>query len=294
MCQAAATRRHTCRQKGVSAISDKIHDVVEETQRYYDGPADEVYRRLWQDNVHMGTWTDPQDTLQTAMERTNHLMAQKAGITRGSEVLDVGCGYGAAGFFLAREYGCKVVGQNISEKELDLARERAKEQGLDDVCTFEYGDFHAIPSPDSSFDFIWSQEAFLHGADKRQILRECHRVLRPNGKLIISDLLVRHDVGPEDREAIYARVRSPEMWDYGDYRDALKETGFRLDLEEDWSANVAPTYGSVLSQLKEQRTALAEKVPEEQLNSTINALQLWVDSANAGKISQGFFVATAT
>ncbi len=272
-------------------MSDTIRDVVDETQRYYDGPADEIYRRLWQDNVHMGTWQDGDD-LQTAMDRTNRIMAKNAGIERGTHVLDVGCGYGATAIFLAKEYGCTVVGQNISEKELELATRRAQEAGLGDTVRFEYGDFHNIPSEDNSFDVIWSQEAFLHGADKLQILRECKRVLRPTGRLVISDLLVKRDVSQEDRQAIYERVRSPEMWDYPDYREGLEKAGFRIQVEEDWSANVAPTYGSVLEQLKAQRDNLVGKVPEEQLDRTVAALQLWVDSARAGKISQGFFVAT--
>lgn len=272
-------------------MSDTIRAVVEETQRYYDGPADEIYRRLWQDNVHMGTWSDPNDTLQTAMDRTNHIMAREAGIERNSEVLDVGCGYGATAIFLAREYGCRVVGQNISERELELAAERAEEAGLTDLVRFEYGDFHEIPSPDDSFDVIWSQEAFLHGADKDQVLSECRRVLRPGGRLVISDLLVSRDVSGEDREQIYARVRSPQMWDFPDYREGLQRAGFRIEKEEDWSANVAPTYNAVRTALIEQREALKDRVPEEQIESTINALQLWVDSARSGKIHQGFFVA---
>ncbi len=271
---------------------DAIRSVVEETQRYYDGPADEIYRRLWQDNVHMGTWSGDEDTLQTAMDRTNRIMATKAGIESDTEVLDLGCGYGASAIFLAREYGCRVVGQNISEKELSLAAQRAAEAGVDTHVRFEYGDFHNIPSEDASFDAIWSQEAFLHGADKLRILRECRRVLRPGGRILISDLLVAGDVSPEDREKIYERVRSPEMWDFPDYRQALDDAGFAINVEEDWSANVAPTYSSVLEQLKAQRHALAGVVPEEQLDRTVSALQLWVDSARAGKIRQGFFVAT--
>lgn len=275
-----------------STPADTIRRVVDETQRYYDGPADEIYRRLWQDNVHMGTWEHPDDTLQVAMDRTNHVMAKEAGIRPGVEVLDAGCGYGATAIFLAREYDCRVHGLNISERELELACERAAEAGVADRVRFDYGDFHALPVPDECVDVVWSQEAFLHGADKLQVLRECRRVLRPGGRLVISDLLVSQEVQGEEREKIYERVRSPQMWDFADYRRGLNAAGFRIEVEEDWSANVAPTYQAVLDQLRAQRDALAERVPVEQLESTISALQLWVDSARTGKIRQGLFVAT--
>jgi ubiquinone/menaquinone biosynthesis C-methylase UbiE len=272
-------------------MSADITQVVQDTQDYYDGPADEIYRTLWQDNVHLGTWESADESLQVAMDRTNRIMAAQAGITAGSEVLDVGCGYGETARFLAEEYGARVTGTNISEKELALARERAAGTDLGDALRFEYGDFHNLPYPDGSYDVIWSQEAFLHGVDKQRILDECHRVLRPGGRLVISDLLARPHLPDDERERIYARLRLHEMWSDEDYVAGLTKAGFDVETQEDWAANVAPTYSRVVSGVREQYDALAERVPTEQLDNTIAALDQWVESAEAGKISQGFFVA---
>lgn len=268
-----------------------VAQVVQDTQDYYDGPADEIYRTLWQDNVHLGTW-EPGDSLQQAMARTNVVMAERAGLPAGAEVLDVGCGYGATALFLATERGCQVTGINISEKELDLARERAAEAGFGtDRVSFRYGDFHDIPFPDASFDAVWSQEAFLHGVGKQTILQECHRVLRPSGRLVISDLVARAHLSEEERERIYARLRLREMWSTEQYLAGLEAAGFSVVDRDDWAANVAPTYGAVVAGVREQYDALAKRVPTEQLDNTIGALDLWVESANAGKISQVFLVA---
>lgn len=264
--------------------------VVQDTQDYYDGPADEIYRTLWQDNVHLGTW-EPGDSLQRAMARTNEVMADRAGVPEGATVLDVGCGYGATALFLAAERGCNVTGINISEKELDLARERADEAGLGDQVSFRYGDFHDIPFPDGSFDVVWSQEAFLHGVGKQTILQECHRVLRPSGKLVISDLVSRAHLSEDERARIYARLRLREMWSAEQYAAGLRDAGFSVVDSDDWAANVAPTYGSVVAGVREQYDELARRVPTEQLDNTIAALDVWVESAEAGKISQVFLVA---
>lgn len=268
-----------------------IQQVVQDTQDYYDGPADEIYRTLWKDNVHLGTFERPDESLQVAMDRTNRIMAERAGIEPGSRVVDVGCGYGETALFLVREYGARVVGTNISQKELELARQRAQEEGLTHKASFEYGDFHKTPFDDGAFDVVWSQEAFLHGVDKQSILDECYRILAPGGRLVISDLLARQHLPEDERQQIYARLRLAEMWSPEEYVAGLREAGFTVEVSEDWAANVAPTYGTVVAGVRAQYDSLAERVPTEQLDSTIAALDLWVSSAEAGKITQGFFVA---
>lgn len=272
------------------SAGSEVAQVVRDTQDYYDGPADEIYRTLWRDNVHLGTW-EPGDSLQDAMVRTNQVMADRAGIRAGADVLDVGCGYGATAMYLAADRGCRATGINISEKELDLARLRAADADLGDQVSFRYGDFHEVPFPDGSFDVVWSQEAFLHGAAKQEILAECHRVLRPAGRVVISDLVARGHLGEDERERIYARLRLREMWSTEQYLAGLKTAGFSVLECDDWAVNVAPTYGAVVAGVREQYDALAERVPNEQLDATIAALDVWVASANAGKISQVFLVA---
>lgn len=238
----------------------------------------------------MGTWTRGDESLQEAMARTNEVMAERAGIDERARVLDVGCGYGAVALDLAATHHREVLGLNISDKELEVAAQRAREHSLDDRATFRWGDFHDLPVDTDAVDVVWSQEAFLHGVDKPRILEECRRVLRPGGQLVISDLLVDGSVPDSERETIYARVHSPEMWDHQQYVAALGEAGFDVACAEDWSDNVAPTYQAVRDGLVARRGELEDRVPEQQLDDTLDALQLWIDSARAGRIAQGFFV----
>jgi cyclopropane fatty-acyl-phospholipid synthase-like methyltransferase len=126
-----------------------------------------------------------------------------------TRLLDLGCGYGSTARYLAANYGCRVTGANISEKELELAQERARAAGLERLLTFEYGDFHALKYPDHSFHVVWSQGAFLHGADKTRILSECRRALVPGGTLAFTDILVRRSTSESDRARIYERGQVP-------------------------------------------------------------------------------------
>ncbi|MBO19820.1 MAG: hypothetical protein CL732_04680 [Chloroflexi bacterium] len=265
--------------------------IVSSTKAYYDGPADQIYRTIWGDNLHLGVPCSEECPHPEAMEHTNQIMAEAVNLNESTKVIDLGCGYGSTARYLAANYGCHVTATNISEKELDLGRERAKEAGLEDLLSFEYGDFHDLGYADDSFDVVWSQEAFLHGVDKSRILSECQRVLVPGGTLVFTDILVRKDTPESDRVRIYDRVKSPDMWDIGDYREALKTLNLSAGREEDWSEHVARSYGWVRDQVLANRDELLKLVDAETIDGTVNALSFWVDAAQANKIGWAMFVA---
>lgn len=81
------------------------------------------------------------------------------------------------------------------------------------------------------------------------------------------------------------------MWDAPDYRQEMRNLGFRMEVEEDWSPNVAKTYGWVREQLEERRKEFEEKIGRDLVNRTSNALQFWVDSGNDGYIGLHLFIA---
>lgn len=270
---------------------DAVGQVVSETKTYYDGPANEIYRHIWGENIHIGFFENDEESLHDAMRRSNERMADGVTIGRDDTILDVGSGYGALARFLARTYGCDVVASNISDRELEWGRELTAEQGLDDRVSFEWADFHDLPFDADGFDFYWSQEAFLHAADKSRVLTEAQRVLKPGGAIVFTDLLVREGTPEADRERIYERVKSPDMWDSGPYKAALESAGFRIEAHENWSENVAPTYAWVRERLEERRDWFEHKIGKDVVDRTSAALQFWVDAATAGRIGWEYFVA---
>lgn len=268
-----------------------VKHVVEQTKRYYDGAADTIYREIWGENIHLGLFENDDDQLPEAMDRTNKHVAEIANLTPDQSVLEVGCGYGATARFLAKTVGCSVVATNISDRELAEARRLTKAAGLDDKVRFAYGDFHALDFQDGQFDVYWCQESFLHAVDKLQVLQEAYRVLKPGGRLVLTELLVRDGTPDDIRERVYERVGAPEMWDAPDYRQAMQNLGFRVEIEEDWSPNVARTYGWVRDQLEQRRPEFEEKIGRELVDRTSRALQFWVDTANDGCIGWHYFIA---
>ena len=82
--------------------------VVSSTKAYYDGPADQIYRTIWGDNIHLGVPCSDKCPHPAAMEPTNEIMAQAVHLSPGIRVLDLGCGYGSTARYLAKNYGCPV------------------------------------------------------------------------------------------------------------------------------------------------------------------------------------------
>ncbi len=94
----------------------------------------------------------------------------------GMRALELGCGTGYVSAWMARR-GARVVGIDVSERQLDTARRLSREHGLDRQIEWRHGDAEALPFEDGSFDFAISEYGAALWADPEKWLREAHRVL---------------------------------------------------------------------------------------------------------------------
>lgn len=114
-----------------------------------------------------------------------------------SRVLDVAAGSGASAHFLAETFGCRVVGLDYSQQAVDQANEAAAAAGLADQVRFQLGDAERLPFDEASFDAILCECAFCTFPNKSTAAAEMARVLRPGGRLGLSDLTRAGSLRPE-------------------------------------------------------------------------------------------------
>jgi arsenite methyltransferase len=159
-----------------------------------------------------------------------------AALREGETVLDLGSGGGIDVLLSARRVGPtgKAYGLDMTDEMLALAEENKRKSGLTNV-EFLRGEIEHVPLPDDSVDVIISNCVINLSADKDQVLREAFRVLKPGGRLAVSDVVTRGGIPPEIR-------RNVELWvgciagalDERDYLGRLSAAGFA-------DASIVPT-----------------------------------------------------
>jgi SAM-dependent methyltransferase len=152
-----------------------------------------------------------------------------AQLNAGEIVLDLGSGGGIDVLLSARRVGPtgKAYGLDMTDDMLALARENQKKAGLENV-EFLRGEIENIPLPDNSVDVIISNCVINLSADKDRVLREAFRVLKPGGRLAVSDVVVRGEVPEEIRRSVLLWVGciAGALSD-SDYESKLKAAGFQ-------------------------------------------------------------------
>jgi SAM-dependent methyltransferase len=154
----------------------------------------------------------------------------------GDTVLDLGSGGGIDVLLSAKRVGPtgRVYGLDMTDEMLALAQENQRKAGVANV-EFLKGEIEAIPLPDASVDVIISNCVINLSTDKDRVMREAFRVLKPEGRFAVSDVVVRGSVPESVR-------RNVELWigcvagalDESAYRDKLGAAGFELVEIEPW------------------------------------------------------------
>ena len=152
----------------------------------------------------------------------------------GETVLDLGSGGGIDVLLSARRVGPtgKAYGLDMTDEMLALAHENRRKAGVENV-EFLKGEIESIPLPDNSVDVIISNCVINLSADKNLVIREAFRVLKPGGRLAVSDVVTRGEVPSEVRHSMLLWVGciAGALEEY-EYVRSLARAGFEsIDVE---------------------------------------------------------------
>jgi SAM-dependent methyltransferase len=152
----------------------------------------------------------------------------------GEIVLDLGSGGGIDVLLSARRVapGGKAYGLDMTDEMLALANENKRKAGVENV-EFLKGEIESIPLPDASVDVIISNCVINLSANKDRVLAEAFRVLKPGGRLAVSDVVTRGEMLPEIRQSVLLWVGCVAgALEENEYRAKLRSAGFdQIDVE---------------------------------------------------------------
>lgn len=206
-------------------------------------------------HVHWGYWQNPEtadgtlEDFAEATEALSQLIVDAANIQSGMKVLDAGCGFGGTIASISQRFSpIELVGINIDERQLQRARKTIVATN-NNIHQFIQGNACELPFADESFDAVIAVECIFHFPSREQFFQEAARVLKPGGKLALSDFVEpkkqpfwmqsSRDLVGKIISLLYGEVNTCTLEDYA---AIAQQANLQPCFEQDITAETLPTY----------------------------------------------------
>jgi len=249
----------------------------------YSGPEGDLWELVMGEQIHVGGFA------------SSMALAEKAGIGAGTSGVDLCCCNGAGMRFLVRFRNVKqMTGVDFTEKVIERARQRCKEEGMCDRLQFKLTDVMDTGLPAGKADFVWGEDAWCYVEDKARLIAEAARLVKPGGLIAFTDW-IETSKGMSDAEAerFLRFMKFPNIESLSGYACLLEKNGCMVTCAED-TGQFAPHVDLYLDMLNKQLTYDALKIIgfDMDLMQAMGGEMVFMRKlAHEGKIAQGRFLA---
>jgi 27-O-demethylrifamycin SV methyltransferase len=228
-----------------------------------------AWGELLEEDLHYGYFHKGSESLVEATDELTNQMLQLAELRPGLHVLDVGCGTGKAACRMAQEYSVKVTGISPSRVCVERALIMAENTGQQGLAHFCDGDGTSMDFDAGTFDRVWVMESSHLMQNKPALLTECARVLRPGGRVVLCDIIVKRKLELEEviqyrdeflllRDVFGRAIMEPLLF----YRQQFESSGLRITAESDISTPTYPTFDRWRQNATENRESVCRMIGE--------------------------------
>ncbi|HEV3253553.1 MAG TPA: class I SAM-dependent methyltransferase [Candidatus Acidoferrales bacterium] len=268
--------------------SNDKHKIVE----HYDAISP-YYRALWGEHLHHGYWIRGDESKEKAQLQLIEHLAQLANLKPGSDILDIGCGFGASSLYLAKNYNATATGITISPVQVEMANKAAAKEGLD--AKFLHMDAEAM-NFQKQFDVLWSVECLSHLQNRERFFASAATLLKPGGIFALTDWFKKENLTRAETKKFIAPIEKGmfvELQVMDDYERFLTSSGLQIVHREILSKNCAQTWALCLDIIKDKAFwTLAARLGKDFV-AYLKAFQAMRAGFASGNFVYGLFVARA-
>lgn len=257
--------------------------LLQDVQAVYSGFEGELWELIMGELIHIGGFQSSMD------------LAERAGLGQGQSGVDFCCGAGAGMSFLIRfRHVDRMIGVDVTPKRVELGRQRCMNEVLSKRIEFVLADVCKSGLPSASADFILGEDSWCYVEDKKRLIEEAARIVKPGGVIAFTDWM-EGTVPLSDEEAFrYLKfMKFPSYASLTDYQQLLSSVGCKILVAEN-TGRFAPCIDLYLSMLNRQLAYDALKIAGFNL-SVMGALggemQFIQELARTGKVMQGLVIA---
>ena len=216
-------------------------------------------------------------------------LARRAGIGPGSVVLDVCAGLGGPARFLARRFGCRITGVDLSRARCAAGRRLTTLVGLGRLVRMVQGRAESLPFRRGTFAAVVSQEGLLHVPDKGAALTESARVLAPGGRIAFTDWIATSRLTDGERQRLETWMAATTLATITGYRALLGRAGFVGIETEDLSAEWIGILTERTRMYRAMRADTVARLGQARYDEYNQLYEFFVGLVTAGKLGGARF-----